>query len=206
MKPLRSVTAVLAVLMLLLTPPLAISAERIPDSTPANGRPGGVDIIGAWDGTSWRVLRTDSDGVLSVTEANSPSFEVINHKTNVTVAAAGVDSSATPVITAGYKRVWALVRIREATVAAAASLEFGVRGHLTAQLDSTAGWWFKLGAGASKSGKTLAVADFGRDRFVQIPLVDSLSGQFVEAPYMSLWIVNRTGAQIKTDTWLLGAR
>jgi hypothetical protein len=67
-KRFRSLTATVAAFLLLLSPLTAFSAERTPDTTPTNGKPGGVDIIGGWDGSTWRSIMTDPSGILRTTE------------------------------------------------------------------------------------------------------------------------------------------
>jgi hypothetical protein len=67
-KRFRSLTATVAAFLLLLSPTLALSAERTPDTVAPNGKPGGVNIIGGWDGAAWRAVGVDPSGILRMTE------------------------------------------------------------------------------------------------------------------------------------------
>jgi hypothetical protein len=61
-------TAAALAVLLVLAPPQPRAAEQVPDTIPGNGKVGGVDIIGGWDGTAWRSLSLTSDGVVRVRE------------------------------------------------------------------------------------------------------------------------------------------
>jgi hypothetical protein len=64
----RTLTAAALAVLLVLAPLESMAAERTPNTTPPNGLPGGVDIMGGWDGTTWRALGTDPNGILRTTE------------------------------------------------------------------------------------------------------------------------------------------
>lgn len=165
---------------------------------------GGIRILGT-DGTNDQQIQVDASGRFQMLSP-VPVMEVIQHFSNRTLASAGIDSSGTPFSTAGYTKVYYQFRVRSATVGG--SVEFSVRGHNSALLDSTQGWWFTgLGKGGNdgRGGKILPIVTL-RDRFQQDCIADSLKGIPYAAPYMSIWLHNLTGAQLIYDLWFLGVR
>ena len=187
---------------------LAQSANTVGNDANATAT-GGIRILGS-DGTNDYKFLVDSSGRLIVSGAGVPVFETIQHVSNKTVAASLTvpDSSATPVLTSGYTKVFAFVRFREATMGKACLLD--VRGHLTAQIDSTQGWWFRgLGTGGgipiAHGGKVIPIVNLS-DRFQMIALVDSINGTPFQSPYMSINFWNISGAQVKYDLWFMGVR
>ncbi len=171
--------------------------------TPSNGKPAPGPLGYTWNGSAWLPLPSDTDGNLYV-RSITPNMVVISHKTNVTVASAGVDTSAVPFQTSQYRQLYAFLRVKAGSFASGAALEIAAKGCFTAQTDSTAlGWWFAMGGGASQKGRVAMLTTLA-DRWKMIPLADSISGQIYQAPYTELAITNRTGAQIIYDLWLLG--
>lgn len=183
-----------------------VSHSQSPSTQGNNGAPtgtGGVRILGS-DGTYDRALRLDANGNF-VMVSGGPVMEVITHKSNITVASAGYDSSLIPIPVDSYRQIYALLRIKAATFAATGYLQLGIRGHLAASYDSTAvGWSYPMGSGTRQS-KSIQLATLN-DRWKMIPVVDSLSGVPFQAPYMSVFMQNLTGAQEIHDLWLLGVR
>lgn len=172
------------------------------DGAPTAG--GGIRLLGT-DGTNDYKVSVDASGRVQILGAY-PVMEVIQHFSNRTLASGGTDSSGTPFSTAGYSKVYYQFRVRAATVGGA--VELSVRGHNSALLDSTQGWWFRgLGTGGNggRGGKILPIVTL-RDRFQQECIADSLKGIPFAAPYMSIWLQNLTGAQLIYDLWFLGVR
>lgn len=195
--------AALAALMLF-APTFALATEWKDGYTPSNGVSPGAQPIGTWNGSTFKAATGDPDGNV-FSRILPPAYELIEQKSNVTVASAGIDSSAIPVTCGNYRQMYVLMRIKGASFAAAAALEIAAKGHLAAQLDSTAlGWYYPMGGGGRR-GKTIYLTDL-RSRWFFVPLVDSLNGTPFQFPYFSHYITNLTGAQVICDTWVYGVR
>lgn len=206
------VLALLCAVWVAAIPPLALAQS--PNTQGNDGSPtagGGIRILGS-DGTNDYKLLLDSSGRLD-TKAPYPGMEIIAHKSNVTVASAGIDSSTVPFVTSGYRQMFILLRLKAATFGASSAMEVAVRGFVAAQSDSTApGWWYRLGGGL-EHGKTIYFVNppsstngAFADRTWMIPLTDSLTFTAYQAPYTGVWLRNLTGAQIIYDAWYLGVR
>lgn len=199
----RKILAALVALTFLSGP--ARAEEVASGTTTRSGKPPGATPAATWNGSTNYIWPSDPSGNPYATDPLINTSTMIPHYTNRTLAAGGTDSSLVPINMAGYRKVIARYRNRESTIASTASVELAVRGHSVAVLDSTQGWWFPLGLGAGRKGKTLPLTGF-TERFQTFVLADSISGQEFQSNYMSFWVVNRTGAQIKYDLWFEGIR
>lgn len=208
----RKIFALVCAVWIAFLPELALAqsaATQGNDGSPTGS--GGVRILGS-DGTNDYKFYVGSDGRLQVGAAY-PSMEILTHKTNVTVLAAGVDSSTVPFSTAGYRQIFGLLRLKAASFAVSNYIECAVRANFAAQNDSTAiGWWYPLGTGL-EHGKTIRLANAPSatngayaDRVWMIPFTDSLTGTPYQSLYTTVFLRNMTGAQTIYDFWILGVR
>lgn len=199
----NKVLALLCAVWVAFLPNLCLAQANTVGNTGSPSATGGVRILGT-DGTNDQQIQVDASGRFNML-APVPVMESIQHFSNRTLASGATDSSTTPVSLAGYRQTFALIRYRAGTVGA--SCELAIRGHLTAQLDSTQGWWFPIGSGGGlmRYGKTIPLTTLA-DRFQMVALVDSINGTSFQMPYGSIWFVNRTGAQVIYDLWFVGVR
>jgi len=188
----------------LIAPP-AFASEWANGTVPTNGKPAGGQQIGTWNGTGMYNWPSDASGTPYVTEYNPTAQTPILHFTNRTLAAAATDSSLVPFSTSGYRVVYGFIRFRQASLAAGSCVEMAMRGHFSAFLDSTQGWWFPIGNGGDHNGKMIYAASQSK-RFQSFVVQDSISGMPWVAPYMSCYVKNLTGAQMVYDLWFLGVR
>ncbi len=68
MKIARTASVFLAALIVLMAPLLAVAADVRDGSIPANGLPMSGGLGATWNGSTHKVLRSDADGILRVTE------------------------------------------------------------------------------------------------------------------------------------------
>jgi hypothetical protein len=195
--------AALAAVLLLVSPLIALAAERTPGTSPPNGLPGGVDIIGGWDyetGT-WRAARMDSDGHL-LTRPADPVAQPVQVWTAKTILAGVADSSAAPFSTDGYSKVYVLLRYREAS--ASPQLSISWRTGLSAAVDSTGIWYEPLGL-RDRLGRLLPsynpAALQSPVRMQRFLLTDSLGVAVDPGAWSTLRVLNE-GARVVIDLWL----
>lgn len=171
--------------------------------TPAGGKPAPGPLGYVWTGSAWVPAAGDDAGNTFGRQA-TPNMQVINHKTNLSMNAAAVDTSVVPFTTAAYRQMFVLVRIKSVAGLWGGALDIAVKANTSATADSTSlGWYFKMG-GASHHGGRVAMLSGPTDRWQMIPLVDSTNGVPYQAPYTALSILNRAGSAIVLDLWLLG--
>ena len=194
--------AALAALLMTLGPVLAYSTEWKDGLTPTNGLAPAAPAIGVWDGSVFHTAKGDADGNL-YTRPVPPGMQVIQVKSNQTLADAATDTSFVPFQTSQYRQMYFLLRIKAATFAATGAVELAIKSNTSATADSTSlGWWYQMGSG--QRGARVAMTTTLLDRWKMIAISDSTSGIPYWAPYSAVAITNKTSKPMIYDLFILG--